>query len=78
MVFGLDSDNIYFYDMRELVKTGSKWLFTNKWIAEQESNLVSIGSYSTKNNYGILNDLIGRNLVSKTYNIDTKTLSVLS
>ena len=71
MIFGLDSDNIYFYDMRELVRTGSKWLFTNKWIAEQESNLVSIGSCSIKNNYGILNDLIGRNLVSKTYNIDT-------
>ena len=73
MAFGFDAKNIYFYDMKLLSSQPAKWTFSSMEIGNKGSSIVNIGWYTTKNDYGMLEDLIGRNLITKTYNIDTGT-----
>lgn len=71
MTFGFDDTNIYFYDMRTLCTSDSKWVLSTNKTAGRNSNIVPIGYYFTKNLYGSLADLVGKNLSLGTYNVDT-------
>lgn len=73
-VFAFDADNMYFYDVKQLVKSGSKWLFTNKYQGSVNSNIVNIGGYKTQNIYGKLNDLVGKNSKNTTFNFDNSNI----
>lgn len=75
MAMGFDAYNLYFYDVRNLINNDVKWLFTSKFASEENSNLVNFGSYFVENQYGATNDLIGKNLVNKVFNIDSGELS---
>ena len=72
--FAFDADNMYFYDIKQLVKSGAKWLFTNKYEGSVNSNIVNIGGYKTQNIYGKLNDLVGKNSKNTTFNFDNSNI----
>ena len=69
--FAFDTDYIYFYDMKKLIQDGNKWLLSMNSDIQQKGNVISIAGYTTKNNHGYLSQLVGKNLMLKTFNIDT-------
>jgi hypothetical protein len=69
MSYAIDSNNIYFYDMKKLSQETAKWLFSTDQITS--NNTVNIAGITTKNNYGALAELVGKNLINRVYNIDT-------
>lgn len=76
--FGFDCYNMYFYDIRTLVRNGNKWMFTPSGLSNKNSYVVNYGQYFTKNNYGTYAPLIGENLINHTFNLDTSEYSDVS
>ena len=72
--YGMDCDNIYFYDMRKLAQSGAKWLVTNKYNSSEKSNVICVPSYKPINNYGEVANLIGKNLKISVYDVDNGQL----
>ena len=75
LAYGMDCDNIYFYDVKNLVKQGVKWVVTTNR-QEATPNTLLVGSVSVTNNYGTYKDLIGNNLLLSEYNLDVGDLTV--
>lgn len=69
--FAFDEHNFYLYDVRQQIKSGAKWILTNKYLSTESSNIIHFGSYTCKNIYGTLSDVVGKNLINKTYNMKT-------
>ena len=74
--YGMDCDNLYFYDMRELTQKGAKWMLTNLSAGENAQNTISIPGVKTVNNYGGVSDLIGKNLQISVYDVDKGILEL--
>jgi len=51
--------------------------FTTDAISTENSRIVPMGGYTTKNNFGQLASLIGKNIIIFGYNIDSGTFGTL-
>ena len=72
--YGFDNNNIYFYDVKQLLSAGVKWCLTTtaKGTGGKDTPVVNIGTYNTSNtNMGPMSRLVGRNRTTHTYNVDT-------
>lgn len=73
-VYGFDNNNFYFFDMRELLKRGPKWILTVRGGGDEnpENPIVNIGTYFPDDtNAGTNADLAGKNTTIVSYNLDT-------
>lgn len=68
VAFGFDCFNMYFYDINQKVRGDNDWIFTTNGLG---GNIINYNHYITKNNYGTLMELAGKNLINSTFNIDT-------
>ena len=75
IAFAFDAYNMYFYDVRKLVLEEPKWYFTSKYVANKNTNVVNFGSYFVSNEYGATNCLVGKNIINKTFNVDSGVLN---
>lgn len=75
--WGFDNNNLYFYDIRELLKKGPKWTLTTNSVGKNDNSpVVNIGTYSCDDsNAGINGDLAGRNITNVGFNLDTGEFS---
>lgn len=71
LAFAFDANNMYFYDVRSLLLNDPKWKFSTEFIGENNSNVINFGQYFTENNYGVLSDLVGKNISNTTFNVTT-------
>lgn len=72
--YGFDCNNIYFYDVRESLKEGVKWILSVDGGAKEDINspIVNISTYScNEGDVGMLSDLAGKNVKTIGYNVDT-------
>lgn len=77
-IYAFDNDNIYYYDMREHLKTGPKWVLSVSQIDKNTENnrIVNIGAYKADDsNAGPLMQLSGKNVTTYGYNVDTGMFS---
>ena len=75
--YGFDNNNLYFYDVKELMKQGPKWFLSVTNTGNKEnSKVVNIGSYQTDDSHaGINAELAGKNVTNVGYNLDTGEIS---
>ena len=76
--YGFDCNNIYFYNMREQIKAGPKWVFSVGSAGREHPNstIVNIGSYSSNDeNMGTMAKIAGNNVTTVGYNMDTGEMS---
>ena len=71
IAFGFDTENFYYYDIRELVSKDPKWKFCSYAASTPDSRIINFGQYTTENLYGSLSDLVGKNITNTTFNITT-------
>ena len=71
--FGLDNNNLYFYDMKEKLKNEIDWVLSVQHAGEDEnSKVVNISVYYPDDkNAGSFAKLAGKNLTNITYNVDS-------
>lgn len=77
--FAFDNENIYFYDVRELLKQGPKWVLSVPAIASDKpgGSVLNIGGYKPDDtNLGQLTELAGKNQTTVAYNVDTGEFSI--
>lgn len=75
--FGLDNNNLYFYDMKEKLKNEIDWVLSVQHAGEDEnSKVVNISVYYPDDkNAGSFAKLAGKNLTNITYNVDSGEFS---
>lgn len=71
--YGFDNNNLYFYDIKEHLQKGIKWVLSVKSVGEDENSpIVNIGKYKTSDaNAGINAEFAGKNITDVSYNVDT-------
>ena len=76
--FAFDNDTIYYYNVREQLKQGPRWVLSVPAIGKNNPNtrLVNIGAYKPDDsNLGTLTELAGKNQTTIAYNLDTGEFS---
>lgn len=76
-VYGFDSQNFYFYDLKQHLANGIKWFLSVTSVGQDEcSNVVNIGTYSCDDsNAGSNAKFAGKNITNVCYNLDTGEFS---
>ena len=75
--FGVDNNNLYFYDMKEKLKNEIDWILSVQHGGDTEnSKIVNISTYYPDDkNAGTFAKLAGKNLTNITYNVDSGEFS---
>ena len=76
--FAFDNENLYYYNVRELLQAGPRWVLSVPNIANDTANgkIVNIGSYKADDScLGQLTELAGKNQQTIAYNVDTGLFS---
>lgn len=76
--YAFDNNNYYFYDIREQLKAGPKWILAvgSTGTEHPQSNIVNIGTYMCDDSAAGTNaDFAGKNLTNVNYNVDTGEFS---
>ena len=70
--YGFDNNTLYFYDIKEHLKEGVKWVLSVEAAGDDDSNIVNIGTYFCDDSCAGQNaDLAGKNVTNICYNLDT-------
>ena len=71
--YGFDNNTIYFYDIKELLRQNIKWCFTVTGAGRGDiTNVINIGGFTCDDsNAGTNGDLIGKNVITDSYNLDS-------
>lgn len=71
--YGFDCNNFYFYDMKDLLQAGPKWILTCNNVGNGENDrIVNIGTYQVDDSLqGQMSMLAGKNTTVVNYNVDT-------
>ena len=74
--YGFDNNNFYFYDIKEYLKQGPKWILSVRKGGGGSANIINIGTYfCDDSNAGQNADLAGKNVTNVGYNLDTGEIS---
>ncbi len=75
--YAFDNNNLYFYNMKELIAAGPKWILTTSGMGvDSNSSTVTIDSYLASNDAaGSCAQLAGKNLNIVNYDLDSGTFS---
>lgn len=71
--YGFDNNTIYLYDIKQLLRQGIKWCLTVTGTGKEGvKNIINIGGFKCDDtNAGINGDLIGKNVIGVSYNLDS-------
>ena len=76
--FAFDNENLYYYNIRDLIKQGPRWVLSVPGGASDspDSRVVNIGTYKADDStLGQLTELAGKNQTTVAYNVDTGEFS---
>lgn len=71
----VDTSNFIVKDIRKQLAEEKIWEFSTIKSSSESSNIVHFSQYWTQNNYGVTNQLVGRNEKIYAYNLDTGVVS---
>lgn len=78
IAMGFDSNTIRIKDIRKSLLEDDPWIFSMNVVPRGESSkIVHFGQFWTKNDYGAVNNCIGRGLSQVSFNVDTGEVSYL-
>jgi hypothetical protein len=65
-----DSHKLYLKDIGKALMTEVPWVFSSVTASGEASRIINFSSYKIKNQYGVINDAIGRNVTNIATNTD--------
>ena len=70
IALAIDANTFYLKDINKTALTETPWLFSSQAMSSENSKIIHFGQYTVKNDYGVANELIGRNTLTMTRNTD--------